>query len=284
MAQGKGIEVAKTDEKPDYLKKLEAENAASNQDDNFDSSDIVVPQVKLLQGLSRECEQFDAAKAGKFWHTGFDEPLGDNFDFVICSRKKKYLLLAPLDDGQGVLARAEDAKTWDRTGNFEIKLPGSKKTATWTIKDQDVKKSGLVDWGTYDPNDPESPPAATLFYEYLIILPDRLGWGAAVLSLSRSQIRKAKKGLNDKIQLHKSAGRPLQALVFNAKAVDDNNAGGQSFKNFHFTQNGFATKELFDHARELSEMLHSYRVADEDAAAQDQEKATATPDAESNEY
>jgi hypothetical protein len=41
---------------------------------------------------------------------------------------------------------------------------------------------------------------------------------------------------------------------------------------------------MYDHARELSEMLHSYRVADEDVAAQEQEKSTATSDAESDEY
>jgi hypothetical protein len=280
MANSKSTAVTKADEKPDYLKQLEEQNAGNGQTDNFDSSDVVVPQVKLLQGLSAECEQFDDAKAGRFWHTGFDQSLGDNFDFVICSRRKKYLLLAPLEDGQGVLARAEDAKTWDRMGEWEVKLPQTKRTAKWQIGDLDVAKSGLDKWGTYDPEDNDSPPAATMFYEYLIILPDHPDWGAAVLSLSRSQIRKAKKGLNDKIQLHRSAGRPLQSLVFNAKSVDEQSASG-SYKNFQFTQNGFAAKEMYDYAMELSQMLHTYQVADEGAAAQEQET---TPTADSNEY
>jgi hypothetical protein len=38
---------------------------------------------------------------------------------------------------------------------------------------------------------------------------------------------------------------------------------------------------MYDYAMELSQMLHTYQVADEGAAAQDQE---ATPTADSNEY
>ena len=275
MANAKSTAVTKTDEKPDYLKQLEEQNAGANQTDNFDSSDVVVPQVKLLQGLSAECESFDDAKAGRFWHTGFDMSLGDNFNFVICSRRKKYLLLAPLEDGQGVLARSEDAKTWDRTGEWEVKLPQTKRTAKWRIDDLDVAKSGLDKWGTYDPEDNDSPPAATMFYEYLIILPDHPDFGAAVMSLSRSQIRKAKKGCNDKVELHRSAGRPMQALVFSAKSVDEQSSSG-SYKNFQFTQNGFASKEMYDYAMELSQKLHTYQVADEGVTAQEQEKPNTT--------
>ena len=137
MAAKKQEVATKDGDKPSYLAALEKGGPARN-DDNFDQSDVVVPRVKLLQGLSKECETFDDAKAGVFWHTGFDEALGKELDFVVCSRKKKYLLVAPLEDGQGILARAEDFVTWDRLGSWEVKLPKQKNPVTWAINDLDV--------------------------------------------------------------------------------------------------------------------------------------------------
>jgi len=86
---------------PAYLKGLS--DSERFNDDNFDQSDVVVPRVKLSQALSEEVEAFEDAKAGTFWHTGFDINLGSEFEFVICARKKKYMLVAPLEDGQGIL-------------------------------------------------------------------------------------------------------------------------------------------------------------------------------------
>lgn len=255
-------EVAKVqDDKgvPAYLQNYEGD--ASSQD-NFDSSDIAIPQIKLLQGVSSQVVEFDNARAGEFWHTGMDMPLGKEVKFVVCSRRKKYLLQAPLDDGQGVLARADDAKTWDHTGEWEVQI--DKKTkAKWSIETLDVVKSGLTQWGTYDPDDENSPPAATLFYEYLVIMPDHLDLGAAVISLARSAIRKAKKGLNDKIALHQSNGRPMQAIIFAAKPVGDQNDSGQDYSNWQFTGAGFASEEMFNKARYIGETLSEYKVQDE---------------------
>lgn len=241
------------------------------QQDNFDSSDVVIPQVKLLQATSGEVTQYEEAKTGDFWHTGMDMSLGADFEFVVISRRKKYLLVAPMDDGQGVLARAEDAKTWDRTGKWDVKVD-KKTTATWEITDLDVEKSGLTNWGTYDPDDENSPPAATLFYEYLILLPDHPDLGAAVLSLARSAIRPAKKGLNDKIGMHQGAGRPMQAIKFRAKSTGEKNDAGQDFRGWQFTGAGFADEDLFKQAYELSKVLTNYAVKDE-GAVDDRKKA-----------
>ena len=260
-------EVATTDGgKPSYLAALEKGGAVRNND-NFDQSDVVVPRVKLLQGLSKECEAFEGAKPGVFWHTGFDEALGKELDFVVCSRRKKYLLVAPLEDGQGILARSEDFVNWDRLGSWEVKLKDQKTPVTWAIEDLNVVKSGLDQWGSMDPADENSPPAATLFYEYLVILPDAMHLGPVVLSLTRSQVKKAKKGLNDKIALHESAGRPMQAIVFTMVAENDTNASGQDFKNFRFNGNGFASEEVYKQAMDLQDVLQNYKVQDEEGAA-----------------
>lgn len=259
------------DDKPSYLAQFEGQGNVNK--DNFDQSDVVIPQIKLLQGLSKECEAFDAAKAGLFWHTGFDIPLGAEIQFVVCSRRKRFLLVAPIDDGQGILARADDFITWDRTGEWKVKIKDERQPVVWKIGDKNVAKSGLDQWGTYNPNDPNSPPAATLFYDYLILLPERLDLGPAVMSLTRSQIKRARKGLNDKIQLHGSAGRPMQALNFIAKSVGDRNSSNQDFKNWMFTGAGFVNETLFNTAREYASSLQQYRVQDEAAAAFDDQDA-----------
>ena len=243
---------------PAYLQNYEYQSS-----DNFDASDVVLPRIKLLQGTSKELETFNDAKAGMFWHTGVDEPLGDSFVFLVADRRKKYLLTAPIEDGQGVLARADDAKTWDRTGSWSVKSKKVKKPLKWDITTLSVEESGLANWGTFDPEDPESPPAATLFYDYLVFLPDRLDLGPSVVSLARSQIKKAKRGLNDKIQLHANNRRPMQAVLFAANSVDDS-ADGQSFKNWQFRGAGFNMDEaLFNMAKEHVGALANYKIKDE---------------------
>lgn len=230
--------------------------------DNFDSSDVVLPRIKLLQSQSTEITDYPEAVIGHFWHTGADMDLGETVDFVVVSRKKKYLLITPMDDGQGVLARAEDAKTWDRTGSWEVKMD-KRNTVTWTISDLDVEKSGLAKWGTSFPGDENSQPAATLFYEYLVIMPKFPELGPAIMSLARSAIQRARKGLNDKISMHQAAGRPMQAAVFRARATMDKNDSGQEYRNWQFVGAGFAEEAVYRQAVELSTTLTAYKVQGE---------------------
>lgn len=231
--------------------------------DNFDSSDVVIPRIKLLQGISPEVEQFDDAKSGNYWHTGLDLNLGSEMRFIVADRRKKYLLQAPIQDGQGILARSDDAKTWDKTGKWQVKIKGQKNPVTWEINDLDVAKSGLIEWGTSIPGDEDSPPAATLFYDYLVFLPDHMDLGPAVISLARSQIKKAKKGLNDKISMHASNGRPMQALIFQAGVVEET-ADGQAFKNWSFRSAGFVQDEaLFKNVLQYRGALANLKIQDE---------------------
>lgn len=256
-------------DKPSYLQKFETKGPIQKRD-NFDSSDVTIPRVKLIQALSKEIETYDSAKAGTLWHTGMDLPLGTEVDFVVVSRRKKYLLVAPLDDGQGILARADDFIHWiPSSGEFQIKIKGRKTPMIWKLAPT-VQESGLDKWGTYNDADENSPPAATLFYEYLVLLPEHLDLGPVVLSLTRSQIKKAKKGLNDKIQMHESAGRPMQALVFRAKVVKDSSQQGD-FYNFQFVSAGFAPEPLFNQAWELKDALRTYKTQGEDDAAREGE-------------
>lgn len=265
---------------PAYLADQQVDNR-----DNFDQTDIVIPRIKLLQALSTECETFNDARPGHFWHTGFDRDLGEQVDFVVASRRKKLLLVAPMEDGQGILARSEDFRTWDRLGSWQVKIKGVKQPVTWEIDNLDVAKSGLDKWGTYNPGDENSPPAATLFYEYLVLLPEHPDLSPVVLSLTRSAIRKAKKGLNDKIDLQaKSSNKiPQQALVFRATAGDDKNSDGQSFKNWTFMMNGFAPKDVFDAAVGLKDTMTSYSVQGEEDVVNEESRG-GRKDGDNEEY
>ncbi len=250
---------------PNYLKKYEVVNPNK---DNFDSSDIVLPHLKLLQGLSDECELFDKAKPGLFWHTGLNLDLGNEFNFVVCERRKRYLLQAPMEDGSGILARADDGVNWDRLGKWEVKIKGQREPIVWEIMNLNVLQSGLTDWGTYNHVDDRSPPAATLFYDYLVLLTDHLDWGPVMISLARSQIQKAKKGLNDLIAFHAGSadrpGRPMQSLAFRATSIDAVNDDAQNYKNWHFQGVGFVPEGTLNKAKECGSFMPRLRVVDVD--------------------
>ena len=263
---------------PAYL-----QNSGVKNHDNFDTSDVVIPRVKLLQGLSPELEQFNEAKTGHFWHTGLDLNLGTELKFVVVDRRKKFLLQASIQDGQGILARADDAKTWDKKGKWQVKIKGQKNPVTWEITDLDVEASGMTKWGTSIPDDENSPPAATLFYDYLVFLPDHMDLGPAVISLARSQIKKAKKGLNDKIAMHGNNGRPMQALTFVATSVDET-SDGQTYKNWQFRSGGFVQDEaMFKQFLEYRGALANLKIQDE-GADEPERDANANADDGQGEY
>jgi hypothetical protein len=274
MTTTKKTDITTTDQSQSDLPAYLQDFTGNVNEDNFDLDDVAIPRVKLLQGLSKEVETFDTARSGNFWHTGLDIDLGPEIQFIVADRRKKYLLAAPLADGQGILARADDAKTWNTLGKWEVKVKGVKQPVTWEITNLDVDKSGLTDWGTSVTGDEDSPPAATLFYDYLIYLPDHPDMGMAVLSLARSQIKPARKGLNDKIKMHGDNGRPMQSLIFKAKSIEETGEEG-AYKNFSFQSGGYVTdKALFDQMREHRGALSNLKIKDEaDTDQKDPESA-----------
>lgn len=264
---------APTDQLPAYLQGMKT----SGNVDNFDSTDIVLPRIKLLQALSGEMENYPGvARVGNFWHTGMDIDLGPQIRFIACDRRKKYLLQTPIADGQGILARADDAVNWDRVGRWSVKIKNVKEPQIWEITDKNVVASGLAEWGSSVRNDEDSPPAATMFYDYLVLLPEHLDLGPAIISLARSQIRAAKKGLNDKIALHGTNGRPMQALMFDAVGVDDS-SDGQDYKNWMFKSAGFVQNaELYETAKGYRGALANIIIEGEATVAEEGTKTVDT--------
>jgi len=246
----------------------------------MDSGDFIVPRIKLLQGISPEVEAFDEAKSGEFWLNVLDISLGDTIRFIPINNRKRYLLLPPIGDDRGVLARADDGRTWNTKGEWEVRLKNVKKPVTWKIEDLDVRKSGLAEFGTANPEDPDSNPAATLFYEYLVWLPDLNLPSPVLLSLARSQAKKAR-DLNGKIEF---GGVPMQGMVFEASVVKETGAEGP-YNNYQFARGGFATEEQFNTACKYEERFRdvTYTGADEAGLAGEDAGAGAPP-ADSKEF
>lgn len=253
------VAVQETGSVPDYLKDKMQQGSGLK----VDVKDLIIPRIKLLHGTSKEPETFNTAKVGNFWLNVVDQSLGASFRFIPISNRKRVLLMRPIDDktGEPILARADDGRTWDRKGKWAVKLKG-RKTADveWEIDDLDVERSGLTKFGTADPEDGDSNPAATEFHEYLVMLPDFKQFGPVLLSLARTASKPARE-LNSKIELR---GGPMQGMVFQAGIIKQLNDGGQEFYNNSFQSAGFADEADYNRCVAFAERYKSYRGADEE--------------------
>lgn len=263
---------------PAYLQQHQNEGSGLR---GLDMSDFVVPRIKLMQGTSDEPKTFDDAKIGEFWLNVMDQPLGKEFDFIVISNRKRYLLTVPMGGTPtGILARADDGIHWSPpSGEWEVKLKGMRNSIKWKIEgDGTVRGSGLAEFGTANPEDPDSNPAATLFYDYLVMLPAHPELGPVLLSLARSAAKRAR-DLNGKIEFAKL---PMQGLLFKATVSEETGAEGDYY-NYAFVRNGFSTEEQFNACKDLADRYKEYRGADEEgevAEAQGGTKGAASTEKE----
>lgn len=162
---------------------------------NIDTSDMIIPRVKLLQAISPEVEaKMPGAETGVFWHTIAQQPLGATLRGIPLLIKKSHVLWSPRNDDRGILARASDGVHWDRgfeNMSFEVKPKGSPHKITYNTGDN-VKASGLAEFGSSIPGDPQSPPALALTYTMLWFFPDFDYLSPAVIINTRSSVKPAK--------------------------------------------------------------------------------------------
>lgn len=232
-APAESKEVVKTgaqEQMPDFMKEY-----AGKGTENLGAGDYEMPRLKLLQGLSEELQSFDGVKAGEFFHTLLEKSLSNTLQIVPLYISKRYVLWKPRHDGGGILARADDAVHWNPPqGEFDIKLYKDRDVRTkWKLAPT-VAASGLAAWGTYDPQDPQSQPAATEVFAYVVALPDHPEASPVALMLQRTALGPAKK-LNGKLNVSTA---PIFGRVFEMSSFLDDR-GGQKFNNYRFTSNGF---------------------------------------------
>lgn len=229
--------------------------------ENISASDVSVPLLKLMQGLSPEVEE-GKATIGEFFHVLADMPLGKSLDITPIIIRKRVVLWRPRWDGGGILARSQDCVNWDTFGEWEVRPnKDAKSKVTWrNIKDGKeltVAESRLTEWGSSDPSDPDSQPAASLTYDIGLYLHDHPDLGPVVISLSRTGVRPAQ-DFQGKVKLA-AARFPIFGMKFMLSSWVQT-AGDNKFQNVKFSSHGLVTDEqtfetckgFYEHFKEMN--------------------------------
>ncbi len=218
--------------------------------ENIGQADMDMPRLKLMQGLSKELALYDDLRPGHFFHTATETVFDEAFRVVPIYFDRQYILWRPLEDGGGILARAADGINWaPSAGEFTVKLDRKDggDTVTWKLRPT-VQESGLANWGTMNPNNSNSPPAATLMYNFLLAFPDHPDLMPAVLTFQRSSIKIGRKFMTKL----KTVRTPLFGSVFSLSSMDDHNSANQDYKNISIVGDGLLQdQELYHMYKDL---------------------------------
>lgn len=204
--------------------------------ENISRDDIVIPRLALMQAVNPEVVEGKCA-SGDFWHTVLEEVLGEELDdLIIIHHSKRYTLWNPRHLGGGILARASDGVNWDEPNqkfSFAPFKDFPKKVIEYDLGTKVGRDIGLGKWGTTDPENPDSPPIATLTHALVCILESRPEMGPFVMLLQRSAEPVAKQLLS-KVQLDPA---PIfgQKYKVSSRVVT---SGENSFNQYVFTKNG----------------------------------------------
>jgi hypothetical protein len=189
---------------------------------------VEIPRLKLLQASSPELAQFNNAKQGEFWHSVIHDRIGSTVHICPIYIDRRVILWRPREAGGGILARADDGKHWTPADTeFTVKLKSGRE-ATWRTA-RTVAASGLDRRGSYDPSDPNSPPAATRMYSIVCSFPDWPDLPPAVVILQHAAIKAATK-LIGKLKVLRA---PSFGVILEMASVEDKSPSGE-FYNYAF--------------------------------------------------
>ncbi|RPJ29582.1 MAG: hypothetical protein EHM33_00510 [Chloroflexi bacterium] len=200
-------------EVPDFMKTAKAGQGTEGLSHNA----LTPPRLKLIQATSPELAENDKLRPGVFSNNVTEQDYGQTVDIIPCYLSEAYFLFAPRLPGVpgGLLARANDGIHWQPANtSFDVVIDKKGAKTTWTTADT-VAKSGLDVWGTFDPNDKKSPPAATHVLNCVCLVVNDLGAGPMVVSFLRSGLKVGKKFAgNLKMARVPSFGRVFQLSSF----------------------------------------------------------------------
>jgi len=228
--QDTGSKALATNAIPDWMRQ-----DAGKGTEAISAADIEIPRLKLLQAINPEIEQFDEAKVGHFWHSISEESLGSTVKVVILLVDQRFILWRPRWEGGGILARADDGVHWNPPNqDFDVQpVKGVKTKATWSTK-RTVEESGLAEWGSSQPGDPNSQPAATKMYNLLVAFPERPDLGFGIVTLQRAGIKVARK-LMGKLKITQA---PSFGILFDMSSTEEEGQEGP-YRNYSFRAAGF---------------------------------------------
>lgn len=256
VEEKKNTSLAVSQELPDYL--TGRENMGTEA---LGKGDFKIPRIKLLQSNSPEVRSFQGkALPSQFWHTGANKDLGSEFLFVPAIVSKRVIVWRPRDDNDGgILAFSRDGVKWDSGANqeFSVKLKNIKNPVKWRTG-KNVQDSGLLDFGTSNPDEPQSAPAATLAYEYMAFLLAHPEDSPTILGVMKTGVGNARQ-LNTYLL---SQRKPTSCMVIRCFS-DEEQGNGNTWFVPKFEPAGYASKEVFQIAENIKEKYQDY-VADID--------------------
>lgn len=224
---------------PTFMKK-----DAGKGTEGIETKDMEMPRLRLIQGTDEELlASHDGMKIGNFFQTLAEVDLGPELDIVPLHISKRVVLWRPRPpiDAGGILARADDAIHWQPADKeFEVKVDKKGTKVKWKTA-KTVDESGLLEWGTFDPDDENSQPAATLCHVFVVALPSYPELSPCVLMLQRSAVKAARKLLG-KINII-GGQAAIYGQVYKMGSASEANSAGQQFRNYTFTANGFVQDE-----------------------------------------
>lgn len=258
----KEVDMLPLTEVPEWLK-----GKSNDAMEGFDQSDFKLPRLKLLQALNPEIQSFQGqAIPGEFWHTIANKSLGQEFRMVVLKPSKRVIIWDPKGGKQGgdILAFSKNGKEWDAGANqkLKVKLKGNVDVIWDTGKD--VLSSGLTDWGSSNPEDENSAPAAQLTYEYLVYLPDHPDLSPCLLGLFRTAHGNAKNFNTFLLGLK----FPATSIIVRCFA-EEKNEDGNRWTVPKFQAIGRTSEELFKTCEALKERYADYKADYQQETTQD---------------
>jgi hypothetical protein len=226
---------------------------------NVGIADMEIPALKLLQGLSPEVKANHELRAGHFYHSILEEDLGEELEVVVLLVHHSVILRSP-KNVRGVdsviLAKAADGVNWDKPNQrFEVTLQDRRKVEWFTGRN--VEASGLRDWGSSDPSNRQSTPAAAHVYTVILRILTPKVEGPVIYTGSLTANRKIMQ-LNSKIDLRAAAGTPPLRQIY--RMIPEERNAGQAVSWFvpNFTAAGEIPEgQLFEEFMEQAERLDS---------------------------
>lgn len=248
-------------------------------------NDLEMPRFFILQGTHDEVVD-DGHNAGEFYHNIAEEALGKSVLVVPILIRVEYTLWKPrlkgetqTSGGQNILCRATDGITWDVAGDWDVKVtPGPDgKIVKWSTRksnDPDspdfnvaatVLESGLGEFGSMDPDNPDSHPAAVRQYNIILGFPSRPDLGYAMCIMARSAHKVGRKFSAATKQIPTDSFRQ----VFELTPFGDQNDAGERFYNYKYKRKGFIKDghklfEEYELAYESFKAMETFNVKDAD--------------------
>lgn len=260
---------------------------ANTGKENIDQSDLIIPRVALMQAISPEVVEGKAA-SGNFYHTINENVIAeDTLDVVVVHQSKRYTLWRPRHAGGGIIARATDGVHWDASfkDSFAPYKDRPKYTVEYAAEKGDVvsKDVGLGRWGTLDPENDESAPAATLSYVLVCVALDYPELGPFVVYLQRSA-EGVGKSLLTKIKIDNA---PVYGQVYTMGSKVATGDSGD-YNQYTFAKNGHvSTEELYNEFKAMNAAFTESGAKTNDEAPEergDGGSGAAAPDSKDDKY